>query len=76
MNCCIAGAVHAGVGNTNLNKILACANLPTISNRLYKRYETMVGTAIETEAKTSCLRAAMEEKKLVIENIEKLRKEL
>ncbi|XP_003426301.1 uncharacterized protein LOC100678524 [Nasonia vitripennis] len=72
----VLGAVHAGVGNTNLNKLLACANLPSISNYLYKQYEKMIGTAIETEARTSCLQAAIEEKQLVIENIEKLRNQL
>ncbi|XP_071580217.1 uncharacterized protein [Temnothorax nylanderi] len=72
----ILGAVHSGVGSTALNKILACSDIPSISNDLYKRYEKIVGEAIENEAKDSCKRAAIEEKDLVIKNITKLCKEL
>ncbi|XP_074105759.1 uncharacterized protein LOC141531708 isoform X2 [Cotesia typhae] len=66
------GAVHAGYGCTGLNKILACANIPTISPQLFKRYEREVGPAIEEAAKESCKRAAKEEQQLVNENIDKL----
>ncbi|XP_024877230.1 uncharacterized protein LOC112458053 [Temnothorax curvispinosus] len=72
----IRGAVHAGTGNTALNKILACGNVPSIFNDLYKRYEKMVGEAIEKEAKASCKRAAILQRDLVIKNIEKLSDEL
>ncbi|XP_077277763.1 uncharacterized protein LOC143906481 [Temnothorax americanus] len=72
----ILGAVHAGTGNTALNKILACSNVPSIFSDLYKRYEKMVGEAIEKEAKASCKRAAILERDLVIKNIEKLNDEL
>ncbi|XP_074107992.1 uncharacterized protein LOC141533172 isoform X1 [Cotesia typhae] len=62
----ILGAIHAGVGNTGLNKILACANLPRITDNIYKNYEAIIGQAIELETKESCKRAASEEKELVI----------
>nr|XP_046482239.1 uncharacterized protein LOC124219112 [Neodiprion pinetum] len=68
----VLGAIHSGVGNTSLNKILACANLPQIRNQQYKRYEVIVGKAIESEAKDSCKRAASEEKELVVKNVKKL----
>lgn len=64
------------MGNTAFNKILACTDIPSISNDLYKRYETIVGEAIENEAKDSCKRAATEEKDLVIKNTTKLCEEL
>ncbi|XP_011312338.1 uncharacterized protein [Fopius arisanus] len=72
----ILGTVHAGVGCTGLNKVLACLNVPTVSSNLFKRYEREVGPAIEESAKESCRRAAQEERKLVIENIDKLCDEL
>ena len=59
-----------------MNKILACLNIPQISDTLFKRYEREVGPAIEKAAKESCKRAAEEERKLIIENIEKLCDEL
>ncbi|KAK0077236.1 hypothetical protein PV326_010189 [Microctonus aethiopoides] len=70
------GALHAGVGCTCLNKILACSNFPTISTKLFKKYEREVEPAIEEAAKESCKRAAEEERGLVIENVEELCKQL
>ncbi|KAK0072752.1 hypothetical protein PV325_010882 [Microctonus aethiopoides] len=72
----VLGALHAGVGCTCLNKILACLNVPTISTKLFKKYEREVGPAIEEAAKNSCKRAAEEERALVIENVEELCEQL
>ncbi|KAK0077202.1 hypothetical protein PV326_010206 [Microctonus aethiopoides] len=47
----ILGAIHSGVGSTGLNKILVCTNLAQISDRLYKKYEDIIGKAIESEAR-------------------------
>ncbi|CAG5073415.1 Protein of unknown function [Cotesia congregata] len=55
-------AIHSGVGNTSLNKILACENLPQMRRQQYKKYESIVGKAIESEARDSCKRAASEER--------------
>ncbi|KAK0177156.1 hypothetical protein PV328_001235 [Microctonus aethiopoides] len=44
-------AIHSGVGSTGLNKILVCTNLAQISDRLYKKYEDIIGKAIESEAR-------------------------
>lgn len=70
------GVLHAGIGCTSLNKVLACANIPPISKDLYKRYERIVGPAIEAVAKESCQSAAEEERQLVIQKIDELCNEL
>lgn len=72
----LAGCIHAGIGCTGLNILLACLNIPFVSFNLYKRYENEVGITIEEVARESCERAAKEERQLVIENVEKLCKEL
>ena len=66
------GGIYSGVGCTGLNKILACLDIPTISMKLYKRYEREVGSAIEDAAKETCKKAAQEERQLVIDNLDKL----
>lgn len=48
------------MGNTSLNKLLACLNIPEISPDLYKRYEREIGPAPEKVAKKSCKQAAAE----------------
>ena len=68
----ITGTVYAGIGCTALNKILACLNIPEISKDLFKRYGREVGPAMEATAQGSCRSAAVEERRLVIENIYKL----
>ena len=45
--------MHSGAGQTSLNKILACANAPPISNDMYKKYEKIIGKIVEDEAKAS-----------------------
>ncbi|XP_043271199.1 uncharacterized protein [Venturia canescens] len=72
----VLGAVHSGIGETALNKLLACLNVPPISANLYKRYEREIGPAIEAAAKDSCRKAAEEEKQLVIANVDKLCQEM
>lgn len=75
-NFIITGAMHSGAGQTALNKVLACTNIPPLSNDMYKNYEKILGKVIEDEAKESCKKAAMIERQMVIENIHKLIKEL
>ncbi|XP_046591676.1 uncharacterized protein LOC124293697 [Neodiprion lecontei] len=72
----VLGAVHSGIGETALNKLLNCLNIPTIGSHVFKKYEREIGPALEAAAKDSCRRAAEEEKKLVIENMERLCQEL
>ncbi|XP_066585436.1 uncharacterized protein [Prorops nasuta] len=66
----MTGAVHSGIGCTALQKILACVDILNISAKVYKRYEREIGLSIEETARESCKRAALEERKLVIEKIE------
>ncbi|XP_011859062.1 PREDICTED: uncharacterized protein LOC105556578 [Vollenhovia emeryi] len=72
----LIGAVYAGMGCTALNNLLACVNIPPISSALFKRYEREIGPAIEESAKESCKQAAEQERQLVIDNIQKLCKDL
>ncbi|XP_043462897.1 uncharacterized protein LOC122498950 [Leptopilina heterotoma] len=69
----VLGAFHAGIGHTQLNKILACLNVPRISTKMYKQYEQEVGPAIEGVARDSYKKSASEERKLVVEKMEELR---
>ncbi|KAK0074394.1 hypothetical protein PV326_012493 [Microctonus aethiopoides] len=67
-----ARSIHAGQGCTALNKLLSCLNVPNISLDEYKRYERLVGPAIEEAAKDSCRQGALEEKKLIIQRVGEL----
>ncbi|XP_018407691.1 PREDICTED: uncharacterized protein LOC108783589 [Cyphomyrmex costatus] len=68
----VLGAIHSGVGYTGLKKLLACMDIPGISNDLYKRYKKVVRELIETTAKDSCKKATEEEHRLMIRNMKKL----
>ena len=70
------GAVESGIGCSQVNKILACANAPGISNSAYKRYERRVGAAIEKAAVISCTNAAEDERAAVISKMNELIVEL
>lgn len=70
------GTVRSGSGCTGLNNLLAIINIPPVFSDLYGRYEREVGPMIETAAKDSCKRATLEERHLVMEKIDDLRKEL
>ncbi|KAK0073011.1 hypothetical protein PV326_013877, partial [Microctonus aethiopoides] len=72
----VLGSLHAGVGYTALNKILACLNTLLMSDTLFKRYERELGPATEKAAKESCQRAAEEERQLIIDKIDELCDEL
>ncbi|KAJ8668400.1 hypothetical protein QAD02_010063 [Eretmocerus hayati] len=59
----------------HINKSIVL-DIPGLSPVTYKRYERIVGLAIEDTARESCLRAAQEERSLTIKNITKIRSEL
>lgn len=67
------GALENGLGCSELNKFLACLNIPSISSKTFKEYEREIGTAIETAARTSCVKATVEERELVRQQIHGLR---
>ncbi|XP_025997744.1 uncharacterized protein LOC113006033 [Solenopsis invicta] len=62
------GLIHSGIGFTNLNKLLACLNIPPINFKTYKRYEAEAGGALEIAAKESCQHAVELERQLTLEN--------
>ena len=64
--------MYSGMGCTGVQKVLACLDSRNITMDMYKRYERLIGPAIEKEAKESCKRAAEKERRLVIEYVEKL----
>lgn len=65
--------MNGGQGNTHVNKFLAAKNHPPFNWKSYKTHETEVGNVVKTVARKSCLEAAYEERKLTIENSEKLK---
>lgn len=71
-----SGAIEAGIGYRQLNKIMACVNGPKISFSTFKDYEREVGAAIEKACKESCRRTVKEEREEVIKRVDELRKEL
>ena len=48
------GCLHAGIGQTHINNILSCMNIPTINSITFKQREREVGQAVEAVAKKSC----------------------
>lgn len=62
--------MQSGVGLTGTNRILACLNVKPLTTTLFQRYQAKVGAAVEKCAKDSCKRAAQEERRLVIEEMD------
>uniref|UniRef100_A0ABD2XAY9 Exonuclease domain-containing protein n=1 Tax=Trichogramma kaykai TaxID=54128 RepID=A0ABD2XAY9_9HYME len=69
---CSKCTIHSGIGHTKLSKLLACLNVPAMSDRIFKICEEQVGQVIEKTAHESCILSAEEERQLVIENVEKI----
>ena len=57
--------INSGIGESQLNNLLATVNLPIISSRCLKNREREVGKAIEEVAEDSCNTAIAEEKELL-----------
>ena len=53
--------LDSGVGETQINLLLSALNVNQISNNLLKRYERIVGNAVESVATESCSGALEEE---------------
>lgn len=56
--------IDAGIGPTHLNALITTMNIPSIHPTTLKRYEELVGPAIEEVAQKSCVDAALLEKVL------------
>lgn len=65
----VTGSLHAGMGQTHVNKFLAGLNIPQCNWPTYKRHEEEVGAVTEQMARKSCLNA-VSERNLTIENID------
>ena len=51
----VLGAVHAGMGKSQLESIMACLEVPCLSTSCFKDIENnIVGPVLEQEAKISC----------------------
>lgn len=61
------------MGNTHLNYLLASLNIPEYNWHIFQTHEKEVGEVMEKMAKESCEAAALEERRLTIQNIEKLK---
>ncbi|XP_046609183.1 uncharacterized protein LOC124299838 [Neodiprion virginianus] len=70
------GALHSGIGATHLNKMFASANIPSIDSKTFKTHENEMGTAVEEVAKESCHKWAEVERKMTIENSDKIQQSL
>lgn len=58
------------MGNTHLNKLLSGLNIPEVNCNTFKTYEKEVGKVLEKMAQESCMRAAVEERQLTINNVD------
>lgn len=67
------GTVNGGMGNTHINKFLSALNIPQFNWNSYKTHEKEVGKAVEKLAQESCERAALEERLLSVQNVDKLK---
>lgn len=65
--------MNGGVGNTHINKVLTAMDIPQVNWKNFKTHENEVIQGVECMAQESCLAAAQEERRLTIENFEKLK---
>lgn len=54
------GALNAGIGQTRLNSLLFCLDIPTINHVTFKAREREVGRAVESVAQVSCMESCIE----------------
>ncbi|KAK0079570.1 hypothetical protein PV326_008664 [Microctonus aethiopoides] len=72
----VLGTLNAGLGCTELNKLLMCLDIPELNFKLFKKYEREIGPVIEAAARRSCRKVAAEERKLVLSQLDELQKEM
>ncbi|KAJ8676978.1 hypothetical protein QAD02_012765 [Eretmocerus hayati] len=60
-------------GNTHINKVLPALNIPKFEYTSMRTYEKKVGKVTEVVARESCDAAALEERRLTIEDADKLK---
>jgi len=64
------GMIDAGVGESHINTFFSALNVPVWHPSVVKRYERIVGSAIESTAKDSCQETINLEKKLTLQLLE------
>ena len=58
----VLGAVHAGIGKSHMESIMACFEVPCLSTSCLEDIQNnIVGPVLEQEAKISCKKAIEEE---------------
>jgi len=62
----LVGALDGGFGATHMNAFLSSLNIPVVKADTFKRYERVVGPAMEKVAEGSCQEAIQEEKTLTL----------
>ncbi|XP_066583924.1 uncharacterized protein [Prorops nasuta] len=70
----LLGALHAGLGHTQVEKLFSVCNLPVPTSKTFKRREREVGIAVEKIAKDSCRKATKLERDLTVKNLDNLSK--
>ena len=60
------GALNAGIGQTHVNSLFSCLNVPSVNHVTFKVREREVGKAIESVAEASCLESCSEERKRAV----------
>jgi hypothetical protein len=58
--------IDAGIGPTHVNAVLSCLNIPAVPVSTLKKHENIVGPAIGTVARNSCLEACIEEREITL----------
>ena len=64
------------MGCRELNRLLACLNMPSIDHKLYARYLDAIGSAITQVTEETCAEARQQERTLVIKNMKQLCQDL
>ena len=60
------GSLNAGIGQTHVNALLSCLNIPSINHVTFKTRGREVGKAVETVAKASCMESCNEERESAV----------
>ena len=60
------GALNAGIGQTRVNSLFSCLNVPSVNHVTFKVREREVGKAVESVAQASCLESCSEERKRAV----------
>ena len=60
------GALNAGIGQTHVNSLLSCLDVPSINHVTFKVREREVGKVVESVAEASCMESCCEERKRAV----------